>query len=362
MLPEIKASVGGSDAGFGLALLGVGTGALPAMLLMGPIYDRYGARTVAVLLVLFAASTLLPGLAPSLVWLFGALLVLGALSGMLDVAINAAATAWESSTRQPLMNLAHASFSGFFLIASISVGLARRAGAGHMAVLVFLALAVLLAAPFNRTRVRAETRRGESARIRFDPIFLMLGGLCALGFVIEGGLEAWSAVHLERTLGAGPAIGGLGPGLFAAAMLVGRTLAHLMGARITDRQLLALGAGVAGGGLLTSATAPNVPLALAGFAVAGLGIAVAAPTLFGAAGRVAPDQERGSAVGTVTTVAYVGFLLGPPIVGWISGATSLRLGLGFLAVVGFTLAGLSGLLRSVRARAPESQSAVGARS
>jgi MFS family permease len=348
VLPEIKATVGGSDSGFGLALLGVGMGALPAMLGMGPIYDRYGERTVAPLLVLFALSTLLPGFASSLQWLFGALLALGALSGMLDVAINAAATAWESATGERLLNLAHASFSGFFLVASISVGLARRAGAGHMTVLVFLAIAVLLAAPLNRTPMREEPRRGVRAGIRFDPIFLMLGGLCALGFVIEGGLEAWSAVHLERTLGAGPAIGGLGPGLFAAAMLVGRTLAHVVGARLTDRQLLALGACVAAGGLIASAASPSVPLALAGIAVAGLGIAVAAPTLFGAAGRAAPEEERGSAVGTVTTVAYLGFLLGPPMVGWISGATSLRLGLGFLAVVSCALAGLSGLLHSAQ--------------
>jgi hypothetical protein len=98
VLPDIKSSVGGSDAAFRLALLGVGTGALPAMLAMGVVYDRYGERTVAPLLVLFALSTLLPGSTSSVVMLFAALLVIGALSGMLDVAINAATTAWEAST------------------------------------------------------------------------------------------------------------------------------------------------------------------------------------------------------------------------------------------------------------------------
>jgi MFS family permease len=114
VLPDIKNAVGGSDAAFGLALLGVGTGALSAMLAMGVVYDRYGERTVAPLLVLFALSTLLPGPTSSVAMLFVALFAMGALSGMLDVAINAATTAWEASTGRRLLNLAHATFSGFF--------------------------------------------------------------------------------------------------------------------------------------------------------------------------------------------------------------------------------------------------------
>jgi hypothetical protein len=139
------------------------------------------------------------------------------------------------------------------------VGLARRAGAGHMTVLVCLATVTALAAPLNLyPRLEARTRQ-ERPRLRFEPVFLLLGGLCALGFVIEGGLEAWSAVHLERTLGADPAVGGLGPGIFAAAMLAGRTLAHVIGSRLTDRRLLAVGASLASAGLLLSAAAPGIP-------------------------------------------------------------------------------------------------------
>jgi MFS family permease len=89
-----------------------------------------------------------------------------------------------------------------------------------------------------------------------------------------------------------------------------------------------------------------VAVALVGFSSAGLGIAVAAPTLFGIAGREASEQAKGSALATVTTVAYLGFLFGAPIVGWISGATSLRFGMGFMAIVSLTLAALSRLIPS----------------
>jgi MFS family permease len=350
VLPEIKDAVGGSDAAFGLALLGVGLGSLPAMLVMGRIYDRYAERTVAPLLLLFAGSTMLPGTTSSTPGLFLTLLLIGALTGMLDVAINAAATAWEAATKRRLLNLAHASFSGFFLVASISVGIARREGVEHMTILICLAIAVASAAPFNRFPKTTMERSESRPLFRFEPVFLMLGALCGLGFVIEGGLEAWSAVHLERTLDAGPAVGGLGPGLFAAAMLTGRSAAQLIGTHLSDRRILGFGSGLAAVGLLVSAFATTLPLALAGFVLAGLGVSIVAPTMFGVAGRAASDQERGSAIGTVTTVAYLGFLLGPPMVGWISGATTLRIGFVFLAVIAATLTTLSGLVATVPSR------------
>jgi predicted MFS family arabinose efflux permease len=351
VLPEIRDAVGGSDASFGLALLGIGLGSLPAMLAMGRIYDRYAERTVAPLLILFAGSTVLPGLTSSTPWLFLTLLSIGALTGMLDVAINAAATAWEAATHRRLLNLAHASFSGFFLVASVSVGISRRAEVGHMAILVCLALVVASAAPFNRFPKVTIERTERRPVLRFEPVFLMLGALCGLGFVVEGGLEAWSAVHLERTLEAGPAIGGLGPGLFAAAMLTGRSTAHVIGAHLSDQRILAVGSSLAAGGLVLSAIAPVIPLVLAGFVLTGLGVSVVAPTMFGVAGRVASDRDRGSAIGTVTTVAYLGFLFGPPMVGWISGATTLRFGFVFLAAIAATLAGLSVLVRNASSRA-----------
>ena len=345
-IPDLKEAVGASDSEFGLALLGVGVGALPAMLAMGPIYDRHGDRTTAPLLILFAATALLPGISTSVPSLFAILILLGAMSGMLDIAINAATTEWESSSGRRLLNLAHASFSGFFLLSSVLVGLARRAGTDHAAILVCLAVIVALAAPLNRVPRVGVRMRDEGRRLRLEPRFLMLGALCGLAFVVEGGLESWSAVHLERTFEASPAVGGLGPGLFAAAMVTGRMLGHVIEGHAGPRAILSTGSTLAAVGLAGAAAAPTTAAALAGFVCAGLGTSVAAPTLFGLAGRGVTARQRGSAMSTVTTVAYLGFLLGPPMVGWISGASSLRIGLGFLAVASVSLAVLSGLLIS----------------
>jgi MFS family permease len=156
--------------------------------------------------------------------------------------------------------------------------------------------------------------------------------------MIEGGIENWSALFLETDLDASPAVSGLGPGSFAAAMVGGRLLGQWLELRVGDRRLLAVGAVTASGGLLLAAVAPSIPLALLGFAVGGAGVSVAAPTLFGAAGRGASEAERGTAVASVTTISYLGFLVGPPLIGAVSGASDLRVGIGLLAGIALALA------------------------
>jgi MFS family permease len=152
----------------------------------------------------------------------------------------------------------------------------------------------------------------------------VLGGLCAVAFVVEGGIESWSALYLEEELGASPAASGLGPGSFAAAMAAGRLLGQGVGSRVGDRLLVAGGASIAGLGLLLAAGADTAPVALAGFAIGGAGISLAAPVFFGAPSYLASPAERGGAVATVTTMSYLGFLAGPALMGAVGATSGLR--------------------------------------
>jgi MFS family permease len=128
-------------------------------------------------------------------------------------------------------------------------------------------------------------------------------------------------------LHARPSVSGLGPGVFGASMAAGRFFGQAAH-RISDRALLAGGGAVSAVGCLIAATAPNAPLALVGFAIGGAGISLNAPIVFGAAGR-----KAASAVATVTTLGYVGLLVGPPLVGGIAQAIDLRASFVTLAVV-----------------------------
>jgi MFS family permease len=355
LVPEVKEQVDASVTELGIAFLAVAFAALPAMLVTGRIVDRVGPRILPLTLVLFGGAVLLPGLADSVWQLTLALTFVGLTSGAVDVVINVAATNVETSGGPRVMQIAHALFSAGFLVAAIAVGLARGVGAGPLPVLIGVSALVLASAAVNRGHP-ASPRTWAPRRFTFSRRLLVLGVLCGLAFMVEGGIENWSALFLETDLDASPAVSGLGPGFFAAAMVAGRLLGQWLELRVGDRRLLAAGALTAAGGLLLAAVAPAVPLALLGFALGGAGISVAAPTLFGAAGRGASEAERGSAVASVTTISYLGFLVGPPLIGAVSGLSGLRVGIGLLAAIALLLAAAAALARRAlpdeRARHP----------
>jgi predicted MFS family arabinose efflux permease len=168
---------------------------------------------------------------------------------------------------------------------------------------------------------------------------LLLGGLGALAFFVEGAWQTWSAVHLQHTLGAAAALAAAGPAVFATAAAVGRLGGQRL--RTPERTLLAAAATVAAAGTGLAAAAPDSGLALAGIALAGLGTSVCAPTLIAIAGRLSTPERRGSAVSVVTVVSYLGFLLGPAAVGVVADVTALRTALGAVAGVALLLALLS---------------------
>jgi MFS family permease len=343
-LPQIQAHAGASDSQLGLALLCIGAGALASMRPAGRLVDLLGPAVTSVSFALFAAAALLPALATTPLALAGALLVLGALSGAVDVAINAEAAHAEAEGR-PAMNLAHAVFSASVVGASVLVGVLRTLDAGAVAVLGTVAVLLLVIdvalTRIRVPRVRAGAELERMPLLRIPRPLLVLGGLAALAYLVENAWQSWSAVHLETTLGAAAGIAALGPALFGASAAAGRLGGHALAERVSERGLLAAGAAIGGAGTLLAALAGNVPVALAGIAVAGLGTSVCAPTLLGLAGRLVGPDQRGGAVSAVTTLAYAGFLVGPAAVGLAAGAASLPAALAGVAAVAAVLAALA---------------------
>jgi predicted MFS family arabinose efflux permease len=343
-LPQIQAHAGATDAQLGLALLCIGAGALVSMRLAGALVDRRGPGVTSAVFALFAGSALLPAVASSPLALAAALLVVGALSGVVDVAINAEAAHAEAEGR-PAMNLAHAFFSASVVGASILVGVLRTLGASALTVLG-TAAAILLVVGVAITRIRvtrvaAPAQRERLPLLRIPRPLLVLGALAAIAYFVENAWQSWSAVYLETSLGAAAGIAALGPALFGASAAAGRLGGHALAERVSDRGLLAAGASSGAAGARLAALADSVPVALAGIAIAGLGLSVCAPTLLGLAGRLVAPHQRGGAVSAVTTLAYTGFLIGPAAVGLVAGATSLSAVLAGVAGIAALLAALA---------------------
>ncbi len=329
--------MGISKGQLGLALLFIGLGSVPAMASVGYFVDRFGTVVLPASLTALAITAVLPGLANSLAGLAAVLFLMGAASGMVDVAMNSEVAALEAASGRVFMPLAHAVFSMGVIAGALAAGLARQLGAERTEIFGGVAVVILVTAWANR---RPHPRLGDAApgRRKIRPRFVALGLVCALAFLVEGGIENWSALFLERDLGAAPAVSSLGPGFYAIAMVIGRLSGQWMHTRVRDARLLGVGALVSLVGLLAASQAEAVGVALPAFFIAGIGVSFAAPILFGAAGRGASDADRGSAVATVTTIGYLGFLAGPPIVGAVAQALGLRSSFVLLAGVAAAIA------------------------
>jgi sugar phosphate permease len=332
LVPAVQDAVGASTGALGLALLGIGIGSLPAMLLAGQLLDRSRFPLLPVSLAAFALVVLLPAFVDSVPALLAVLLLLGAGTGTADVAINAEAAAVERESGQRVMLLAHAFFSLGVIGGAVACGVLRQVGAGRLPVLAVLAAGLLVAAAGNRTPTARPVAPAESGRGRtFSRPLVLLGAACAAAFMVESGIENWSALYLQRELDAPSIVSAAGPAAYAAAMASGRLLGNRL--RASERSVLAGGAVVALVALLGASVAGTAAVAAVAFFVGGLGVSVAAPTLFGAAGR-----HGARAMATVTTISYLGFVAAPPLVGGIAELLGLRGSFAVLAVFAALLA------------------------
>ncbi len=345
LLPAVQRSADVDDGRLGAALLLVGVGALASMRVTGYLVDRFG----AVVLPFTVGSLGLLGVGPGLVdgapALGATLALIGMASGAYDVAANAEASRLESRTGRPLMNLAHAGFSFGVIAGSLGAGALRTVDvplAGALASLgVALAtVAAWLAATAPRHPPAETTAAAERGWPWWRPPrpLAVLGALVALGFLVESAWQSWSAVHLERDLGASPAVASTGPAVFGASAGIGRLLAHRWTAPGREHRIVAGGALLAAVASAAAALSPVTVLVVVAVALAGLGTAACAPSLLSLAGRSAPLRRSGAAVGTVTTVGYLGFVLAPAMVGGLARATTLPTALAAVAVPALALA------------------------
>ena len=314
---------------FGWILLAMAAGGVAAMPVAGALIHRYGsARLCRAVAPFMALSFLAPVAAGTPAGLAAALVLFGAALGTLDVAMNAHGVAVEQALRRPVMS----SFHGWY-----SVGTAAGAGLGsllvglagpatHAVASVAVALALF---GFALTRLLpAAVDRGHSGSHFGWPTraTMALGALAFLALVIEGAMLDWSALHLRQNAAAPLTLAGFGFAAFSTGMAATRFAGDRLRLRFGSVRLVRWSAAALAAGLAAAMLVPNAPLAVAAFAIAGLGVGNIAPVLFAGGGRAEPGAP-GRGIAAVTTLGYSGFLLGPPLIGMVAEETGLRFAL-----------------------------------
>jgi MFS family permease len=363
-VPAIKEQTGASSAALGLALLGLSAGAVATMLIAGALCRRLGSgRLTVVSCALLSVTVLLPPLAHSAATLGLMLLVFGAAYGCLNVAMNCVAVEVVAALRRPVMPGFHAAWSFGGLAGAGLGGLLAPHLSPRMHLLLVALVGLVVTAFTARTLLSwAPAQLGSAAGVATDqpgrpalpgaqaPAWrraLHTGrtvgvfGLIALCAAYdEGAIGDWGALHLRQDLGAGAGLAAAGYAAFALAEATGRLSGTSLLEHLGRTRVLVLGGLTACAGMLVASLAPDVWLALAGFAATGLGLANLFPTAMTEAGTLAGS----GGVALASMMGYSGFLLGPPVIGFLASQFGLRAGLttlSFLALAAATVAYLS---------------------
>ncbi len=324
-MPVIKGQVGVGDGFWGTLVLIGSTGAIMAMWLAPLMHRLVGRWAMIVGAAFMVAGFLLAGAAQTPLVIGLALFLAAGGSGIADVLANAEVSEAEAETGRSLMNLNHGLFSMAYALAAIAVGFAREGGMGPVGVFMGMSLAVVLLVPWMILPDRVPEEEDMADATGMPRALVWVGGLVVLSaFLGEAASEGWSALHVERTLGGGPAEGALGPALLATGMAVGRLGAHVFGAGWPPLRVMVLASCVAGVGLALAGAAPGLGVAYVGFLLGGLGVSVVGPLALGLVGQAVRPKHRLAAISQAAALGYAAFFLGPVIMGYVAEGFGLR--------------------------------------
>jgi MFS family permease len=354
-IPALAEGVHVSHAGLSQILLCGGLGAVVSFPLASWLMAALGGRKTLLVAGLGLLCVLVSiGFAPTAPRLMVSVLLLGITASCFNVGVNSVATQHEARTGKSAMSKLHGLGSAGFLagvgLSGVMAGLRFAPSihfiivAGPLGLLLWLAYELLgdLGGVAERGEVSEKVEKHRFSLPR-GPLVL-LGLLGFFGTMIEASIADWTGVYLKEHFGVSGAVAPMALIAFTLAMLVARLGGDKIKARFGARRLVSGGAIVSAAGLSFAVLAPNAGLSVAGFALAGLGLALLFPFVFSAAGA-----QGTQAMASVSTIAYTGGLAGPPVLGAIAQAAGMQAAFAFIALVSVLIAFLarnSGLLGS----------------
>jgi len=346
-IPDFKRILDISNATLGLSLLFISAGVFLALKPAGKYSAKYGSQPIIFFsTIALALSYLLLGALLSLTWFWITLFIFGFVLATQDVSMNAHAVVVEQRAGRRLMSVFHAMFSVGTLFGGILGGVFSQfeitpLTQGSSLALLYIVTALLVRPLF--LPASADTHHfGDEKRAKHPPIFAILGLFGLFAALSEGAAGDWGGVLARETFGASPFISTLPYIVFCTAMIIGRLSGDYLAHRFGASKVIAAGGVIAGTGLSAGLLIGGIPAIMVAWFLLGIGLSVVIPLMFSAAGTIALTRYSGviapsEAVAKVSGVSYFGFVIGPPLIGFIADAFELRWTLMLLAGLSYLL-------------------------
>jgi MFS family permease len=338
-IPDIKVKLQLSDAGLGGVLLALPIGLMVSLPLSGLVVTRFGSRLIVLIAAMLYACVLpLIGLAEEAWHLIIILFLFGFVGNMLNISVNTQAVSLEVVYGRSIM----ASFHGIWSLAGFTgatIGTAminfHLTPFQHFLIVTsaVLVLAIIVHRYTLRQDINTDTDRPLFARP--DSTLLKLGLIALCCMICEGAMFDWSGVYFQKVVAVPKGLITVGYTAFMCTMAGGRFIGDWLTTRLGVKIMLQTSGLIIAAGLAIAISFPYLVSATAGFMLVGIGVSSVVPLVYSAAGK-STKFSPGVALAAVSTIGYLGFLAGPPVIGFIAEAASLRWSLALIGVLGFT--------------------------
>ena len=347
-IPAIQAKLHLSDAGLGGVLFSLPAGLMLSLPLSGWLVSKYGSRPMMITgALVYPAILLLLASANSVFFLSMALFLFGVLGNLLNIAMNTQAVGVEKLYGRSVM----ASFHGLWSLAGFSGALigtlfVSQGISPFIHFTIVAALAGILLLLFFKNTLPKDTDNSQPQKlfVKPDKAILLLGMIAFCTLLCEGAMADWSGIYFKNIVEAPASMITIGYVAFTATMALGRFLGDWLVTKLGVKNMLQISGTLITSGLLLSVFFPNIITATLGFLLVGFGVSSVVPIVYGLAGK-SKTMSPGTALASVSTIGFLGFLIGPPVIGFIAQAISLRWSFTLIGILGFGTAILARKLK-----------------
>lgn len=340
-IPSIKSSLGLSEAELGTLLLMIPIGQLVTLPISAFLVNKFGShRVLPWAAFLYAFVLILIGLSPN-VWYLGASLFLFGMAGnMGNISVNTQGVLAEEIYGKPIMSSFHgawslAGFSGA-LLGFLSMQLELPSMQHFIGMFVLLTINILWNKRLLVPEKPKQKEKEEKSKYKPDWMIIQLGILGFFSMATEGAMFEWSGVYFSEVIHAPEKLVILGFGSFMVMMALGRFIGDGIISKLGRRRTLQLSGLLMFAGMLTSVLFPNLYVCTLAFMLVGLGVACNVPTVYSVAGKH-KTIPAGVALAMVSSISFLGFLMAPPLIGYIAELFSLQYSFALFSLFGLLM-------------------------
>jgi MFS family permease len=349
-IATVQQTMGLSDTALGAVLFSLPVGLMCSLPFSGWIITKIGSKRLLLSAILVYGVALVSlGLAKNTFQLVICLLCYGFSSNAVNISVNTQAVAAEGLHEKPIM----ASFHGLWSLAGFTgagigtIMIANGVNPFHHFVIILMVLigGVIIASRYLYDDAEAVKNVSSTPmpllmRLRLMIPLLTLGTIAFCSMICEGAMFDWSVIYFKKVIAAPIALQGAGFTAFMLTMAGGRFVADWFAHRFGLKRTLQVSGILTTTGLLIAVLFPHFYTAMAGFLLVGAGVSSVVPMVYSAAGK-SKTMSPGVALAAVSTIGFIGFLVGPPLIGFIAGLATLRASFVFIAIMGTSVVILS---------------------